>query len=114
MTEKLEYSNIFDAVTDDKTQAMIMKHNSDLRIEHRNFCQRLTDGTGITFRISDDTCESVGIGQFSYWVTSWAKYPVEAPGFVLLASNSIDEVYHGQLSDESALIEKINEIEDMV
>ncbi len=75
--------------------------------ESTNLCQRLTDGTGITFRISDDTCDPVGVGQFSYWVTTFAN------GFDLYVSNSIDEVFHGGLGTESTLIAKINQLEDM-
>ena len=108
MTEQLEYKNIFDAIDDDKEDANAMKRSADLRIEQREFCQRLTDGTGITFRISDDTCDPVGQGEFWYWITSFAN------GFDLYVSNSIDEVFHGGLENESALIAKINELEDMV
>ncbi len=113
MTEMLDYKNIFDAVTDDPTVSAAMKVSADRQIFGRSFCKRLTDDTGITFSISGDPCEFVGVGSFSYWVLVFTKRSPAAHGFYLIASNGIDHVYDDQLADEDALIAKINELENM-
>lgn len=114
MTEQLEYENIFDAVTDDPSVSATMKANADRQIFGRSFCKRLTDDTGITFSVSGDPWEFVGVGSFSYWVLVFTKHNPAAHGFCLIASNGIDHVYDDPLDDEDALIAKINELEDMV
>lgn len=114
MTEQLEYENIFDAVTDDPSVSATMKANADRQIFGRSFCKRLTDETGITFSVSGDPWEFVGVGSFSYWVLVFTKHNPAAHGFYLIASNGIEHVYDDQLADDDALIAKINELEDMV
>lgn len=73
----------------------------------KELCNRLSDATGLTFKISEDTCEPAASGAaLNYWVTTWKD------GFTLEA-NSIDEnVFVGSIKTEAELIAKINELEN--
>lgn len=73
----------------------------------KELCNRLSDATGLTFKISEDTCEPAASGAaLNYWVTTWKD------GFTLEA-NSIDEnVFAGPIKTEAELIAKINELEN--
>ncbi len=73
----------------------------------KELCNRLSDATGLTFKISEDTCEPAASGAaLNYWVTTWKD------GFTLEA-NSIDaNVFAGPITTEAELIAKINELEN--
>ena len=72
----------------------------------QTLCNRLSESTGITFRIDSDTCEPAASGSvLNYWLTSYKD------GFHLCANSIYDEVFSGQLANEKELIEKIKELE---
>ena len=73
----------------------------------KELCNRLSDATGLTFRIDSDTCEpAAGGAAFNYWLTSYKD------GFQLVANSIYDEVFSGHLPNEAELISKINELEN--
>jgi len=73
----------------------------------KDLCNRLSDATGLRFRIDSDTCEPAAVGAaLNYWLTSYKD------GFHLVANSIYDEVFAGQLPDEAGLIAKINELEN--
>jgi len=68
---------------------------------------QLSHGTGLTFRIDDDTCEPAASGAaLNYWITSIKG------GYWLVASSIYDEVYSGDIYSLETLIDKINELEN--
>lgn len=73
----------------------------------KDLCNRLSDATGLTFRISPDTCEPASCGAvLNYWLTSYKD------GFHLVANSIYEEVFDGHVGDETGLIAKINELEN--
>ena len=73
----------------------------------KDLCNRLSVATGLTFRISPDTCEPAAVGAaLNYWLTSYKD------GFHLVANSIYEEVFDGHVGDETGLIAKINELEN--
>lgn len=73
----------------------------------KELCNRLSDATGLRFRINSDTCEPAAGGDvLNYWLMSYKD------GFHLVANSIYDEVFAGQLAGEAELIKKINELEN--
>lgn len=69
---------------------------------------RLSESTGLSFRIHDDTCEPVGLGdKFTYWIVS-----NNDGGFDIAALNMFGEGDTLTLGSESELIDKLNELEN--
>lgn len=73
----------------------------------KDLCKRLSDETGLTFKINDDTGEPAASGAaLNYWVTNWKD------GFTLEANSIYDNVFAGAIKTETELIAKINELEN--
>lgn len=73
----------------------------------KDLCNRLSEDTGLTFRIDSDTCEPAAEGAaLNYWLTSYKD------GFQLVANSIYEEVFSGHLPNEAELIKKINELEN--
>lgn len=73
----------------------------------KDFIFRLSQGTGLKFRVDSDTCEpAAGGDNLNYWIAS------SAGGFHLVANSIFDEVYSGELGSETELIDKLNELEN--
>lgn len=73
----------------------------------KDICKRLSAGTGLDFKISNDTCEPYARGDaLNYWVTTWKD------GFTLEANSIHDYVFCGKFGTESELIDKIISLEN--
>lgn len=73
----------------------------------KDLCERLSELTGIAWRVDSDTCEPAASGEaLNYWVTTWKD------GFTLEANSIYDNVFAGPLKTEQDLISKINELEN--
>jgi len=73
----------------------------------KDLCNRLSDATGLRFRIDGDTCEPAASGAaLNYWLTIYKE------GYHLAANSIYDEVFDGHVGDEAGLIAKINELEN--
>ena len=73
----------------------------------KDLCKRLTEGTGLPFKISDDTCEPYARGSaLNYWITTWKD------GFTLEANSIYDNVFTGKFGNEPELIDKIISLEN--
>ena len=73
----------------------------------KDLCNRLSEGTGLTFKINDDTGEPAASGAaLNYWVTTWKD------GFTLEANSIYDNVFAGPIKTETDLIKKITELEN--
>lgn len=73
----------------------------------KDLCKRLSDATGLHFRVDDDTCEPAASGaDLNYWLTSYKE------GYHLVANSIYDEVFSGHVGGEADLIAKINELEN--
>ena len=89
------------------TKTAQKKCDKPKRCDMKDLCNRLSDATGLHFRIDSDTCEPASCGAaLNYWLTSYKD------GFHLVANSIYDEVFAGQLPDEAELIKKINELEN--
>jgi len=73
----------------------------------KDICKRLSEATGLEFKVDDDTCEPAADGAaLNYWLTSYKE------GYHLLANSIYDEVFSGHVGGEADLIAKINELEN--
>jgi hypothetical protein len=73
----------------------------------KDLCKRLSEATGLKFRIDSDTCEPAASGAaLNYWLTSYKE------GYHLVANSIYDEVFDGHVGGEADLIAKINELEN--
>jgi hypothetical protein len=74
----------------------------------KELCKRLTEGTGLDFKVSSDTCEpfSCDGSALNYWITTMKN------GFMLEATAPHGEVFSGNVSNESELIDKIISLEN--
>jgi len=74
----------------------------------KDICKRLSDETGLTFKIGDDTCEPFSHDgtTLNYWITTLKT------GFMLEATALHGEVFSGNVSNESELIDKIISLEN--
>lgn len=73
----------------------------------KDLCNRLSDATGLRFRIDYDTREPAakGVELFYYMAAS-------AGGYHLVANSAHEEFFAGDFGSESEMIDKINELEN--
>jgi len=70
-------------------------------------CERLTDATGLPFKVDKDTCEPAASGSaLNYWVTEYHDH------FDLEVASIYDYVFSERIDTVQDLIDKINEIEN--